>query len=79
MDTDCLNDDEFLLWQQYWFHCKIWNNNEILKHSYQGYDDDREQIKNKIKDDYPDCRIISIRKGKLTHPELHQRVLEYNK
>ena len=77
MNTECLTDDEFILWHQRWFHCKIWHNNEILKIDYQSHD--KEQVKNNIKDDYPDCRIISIRKGKLTHPELHQRVLEYNK
>ena len=77
MNTDCLNDSEFINWQSYNFHVKIWNNERIEKFIYSAHD--KKTVIDNIKDEYLNCRIISIRKGEVTYPELHQRVLEHNK
>tara|TARA_R100000081_G_scaffold54715_1_gene26756 strand:+ start:342 stop:575 length:234 start_codon:yes stop_codon:yes gene_type:complete len=77
MDTDCLNDGEFIDWHSYNFHVKIWNNEKFEKFIYSTHD--RESVIDYIKDQFPNCIIKSIRRGKLSYPELHQRVLEYNK
>ena len=76
MDTDCLTESEFIDWHCFDFHIKIWNNQRIEKFIYSTYE--KQEVINYIKKEYPDCIIKSIRRGKLTHPEIHKKVLKYN-
>ena len=87
MNTECLNDNEFNNWGLFYFHCKIWNANkeEFIYISYSNFD--KQQVRDQFKDDCEEqvmglnnnCWIRSIRKGKKVYPELHQRVLDFNK
>ena len=77
MNTDCLTESEFIDWHSYDFHVKIWNKERFEKFIYSTHD--RDSVIDYIKEEHPDCIIKSIRRGKLTYPEIHQKVLEYNK
>tara|TARA_R100000234_G_scaffold24209_1_gene13914 strand:- start:626 stop:892 length:267 start_codon:yes stop_codon:yes gene_type:complete len=85
LNTECLNDDEFNAWFLFYFHCKIWNGEKFINITYQN--SDKEQTLEQFKDDCIEqvmglnhnCWIRSIRKGKRVYPEIHKRVLEFNK
>ena len=85
MNTECLSDNEFCAWCLFYFHCKIWNGKKFINIAYQN--SDKEQTLNQLKTIVKtklwvlnnDCWIRSIRKGKRVYPELHQRVLDFNK
>jgi|TARA_A100001391_G_scaffold121543_1_gene82858 hypothetical protein len=85
MNTECLSDNEFYAWCLFYFHCKIWDGEKFINITYSN--SDKEQTLEQFKQDCEDrvmglnnsCWIRSIRKGKRVYPDLHQRVLDFNK
>ena len=85
MNTECLSDNEFCAWCLFYFYFKIWNGKKFINIAYANRD--KEQNINQFKNDCEDqvmglnnnCWIRSIRKGKRVYPDLHQRVLDFNK
>tara|TARA_R100001163_G_C4952218_1_gene119497 strand:+ start:199 stop:534 length:336 start_codon:yes stop_codon:yes gene_type:complete len=110
MDTDCLNDLEFIRWNKFDYYIKYWNpltskiqglqvhceSKEDAIKSWEKHIQDRyDHTHSHIPDLFPEdngtkfekmteekrklFRITSVRKGKRSWPDLHEKVLKHNK